>query len=116
MRSSVFVTGSYVGYHRWKDAPEEVIFLRNNHRHKFFWKVTLEVTHDDREIEFFLLQAHVQKFIIGTFIFPELGSCEMQARDIMRFINKKFPGRDARVEVSEDGENGAEVTYEKSAT
>jgi hypothetical protein len=33
--SRIQVRTSFVGVHQWKDAPDEVAFLRNLHRHVF---------------------------------------------------------------------------------
>ena len=31
----IFITDKFEGYHKYVDAPEEVAFLRNAHRHLF---------------------------------------------------------------------------------
>ena len=41
-------------------------------------------------------------------------SCEMIADDMYKEIKQKYPKRDVRIEVSEDGENGCEIYYPKS--
>jgi hypothetical protein len=38
-------------------------------------------------------------------------SCEMIAEDIIKYLDKKYPGRYGCVEVAEDGENGARVEW-----
>ncbi len=38
-------------------------------------------------------------------------SCEMLAEDLIGYITSKYPNRDISVEVSEDGENGATLTF-----
>jgi len=37
----------------------------------------------------------------------------MMSDDLYGEIVKKYPGRDVRIEVSEDGENGSEIFYNK---
>ena len=109
LKKFIFVKGDYAGFHKWDKAPEVVGFLRYPHRHLFKFKTTLLVTHDDRELEFFMVQNEVMLFIQDNFDFKDLGSCEMQAEKIFNFLEKKYPGRPLTVMVSEDGENGAVV-------
>jgi tRNA isopentenyl-2-thiomethyl-A-37 hydroxylase MiaE len=40
-------------------------------------------------------------------------SCEMIAEELYLQINFKYPNRKVTIEVSEDGENGCEITWEK---
>lgn len=104
------VTTQFEGQHCWPDAPEEVIFLRNVHRHMFCVCVRMEVFHNDREIEFIILKHQVEDFIADA-DWPLHTSCEMMCESILEFIQSKYgPGRRISVEVSEDGENGAVVT------
>lgn len=103
----IYVTFDVEGYHSWPNAPEEVAFLRNMHRHMFKFKATLGVNHDDREVEFFMFQREVSKSITCV----DNKSCEMLARELCEYISSSYPGRYVEVEVSEDGENGAIVAY-----
>ena len=97
------------GFHQWKDAPEEVEFLRHPHRHLFVFKVEFTVRHHDRELEFFIVRRRVETTAIAL---GEMGvdgvnfggqSCEMLALGVLRRLNADV------VEVWEDGENGARV-------
>lgn len=106
-KASIWVTTSFVGFHYWSDAPDEVDFLRNVHRHVFHVKVCVEVTHCDRQVEFFLLKKDVNKHCQELFegrTFPY--SCEMIAQSLVGLLNQY---KVLWVEVSEDGENGARV-------
>lgn len=47
---------SFYAKHHWPDAPEQVAFLRIPHSHYFWVTLTLSVTGDDREVEFYLAQ------------------------------------------------------------
>ena len=38
-------------------------------------------------------------------------SCEMMSDDLYKQITDKYPGREVHIEISEDGENGAFITY-----
>lgn len=107
---TIWVTFEFEGYHRWEDAPEEVSFLREVHRHLFKCKVEIEVLHDDREIEFFIFKRECSTMLYGQINFRDVGSCEMVAEQLMKSILEKYPNRKISVTVSEDGENGSTVT------
>jgi 6-pyruvoyl-tetrahydropterin synthase len=109
--ATVYCTTSFIGYHRWPNAPRDVAFLRDRHRHRFNVLVEVGVNHDDRDVEFISLKrqvdTHVHK-LLGEFD-DDQWSCEEFARKLATRL-KKHAGRDVRrVEVSEDGENGAIV-------
>ena len=106
--SLIYVTFDIEGIHAWKDAPEEVAFLRNDHRHLFKYKVHIEVKHNDRDIEFFLFQ---REMLEACATHPPYGSCEMRAEQLLEYLQNNYPGRNVSVEVSEDGENGAIVYF-----
>ena len=57
MRRFIYVTTQFEGVHRYKDAPDEVSFLRDYHRHIFKVKLAIEVMHNERDIEFIMLNA-----------------------------------------------------------
>lgn len=102
--TTVFVRTQFVGYHRWKDAPDHVAFLRDYHRHVFHVEVEVPVTGLNREVEFFTLKQVVDDFLLAHYegqYFEK--SCEMIANRLADKFNATY------VEVSEDGENGARV-------
>lgn len=110
----IFVQNEFRGLHRWKDAPDVVGFLRHPHRHIFRIKTYVDVTHNDREIEFFMLQAEIDKIIASwSTDYPESErvnwSCEQMAEKVLAELSKIYPGRNMTCEVSEDGECGAIV-------
>lgn len=111
---SIFCNFQFEWFHRWKDAPEEVKFLRDLHRHMFHVRVEVPVTHSDRQIEFILFkrdlmgQIENMKEDLST-----RSSCEMIAEWFINYVEVKFGVDKVTVEVSEDGENGAVVTSEK---
>lgn len=105
----VKIKTNFIGFHKYEDAPEEVAFLRYLHRHKFYVEALIQVFHDDRELEFFIVQNNLDRDIIPfvTQKFP-LGSCEMISEDIMwGLVNSYGDHRNYYVEVSEDDENSA---------
>lgn len=111
MKTYIEVRTRFEGFHRWHDAPDEVDFLRNRHRHEFHVRARILVGHDDRELEFILVKRYLTKIIeswgreLGSF------SCEMMASTLANSILAHYGLRDLEVEVSEDGENGAVVAY-----
>lgn len=111
------VTGQYEGYHKYENAPDEVAFLRNLHRHMFKWSALIEVFHDDRELEFFLVKRLIETKIVAftSWSTTDLGSCEMQAEKILNGLLAAY-GHDRfiSVKVSEDGENSGWVEYDPS--
>ncbi len=115
----IFVTFQKEGIHCYPEAPEGVEFLRNPHRHMFHFRVDIEVWHDDRDIEFILfkreLEAQYSKETVGLSKYLRLDykSCEMMADELAEYIQDAYPGRDLKIEVSEDGENGAVCFYPK---
>ena len=95
-------------FHYWLAAPQEVIFLRNLHRHIFFFEVDVQQFGDDRDLEYFILRKKVmQWFDSQTFSYST--SCEMFARAVREFLLVEYPGRQVRVSVFEDSENGCRL-------
>lgn len=110
----IYVTYQKEGIHNFPGAItlKGVEFLQYPHRHTFHHKVTVEVGHNDRDIEFILFKRELEQ------LYPpdeplSLGaqSCEMMAENILNYIRMNYPGREITVEVSEDGENGSIVAY-----
>ena len=113
----LFVTTQFEGLHRWKDAPDEVAFLRAYHRHIFHIRFEVEVVEEDRELEFILLKRELEHLVQLLLVGRNLDeSCESIAKNIVDFMTRvghMCEGRAARCEVSEDGENGAIVEITK---
>lgn len=111
---TIFVTFSKEGIHRYPDAPKGVEFLKSPHRHIFHFRVTLNVAHDDRDVEFILFKRELESLFSEGTMEVDYKSCEMLASDLITYIDTAYPGRAGSVEVSEDGENGATLTWETS--
>lgn len=95
------------GVHRYPDAPKGVEFLKHPHRHIFHFYVTLEVFHNDRDIEFILFKRDLEILFRADIMQADNKSCEMLAEDLLDYIEVNYPGRFVQVEVYEDDENGA---------
>lgn len=106
MKTLIGVTIEVEGFHRYPNAPEEVAFLRDSHRHLFKITCKKEVKELDREIEFILLKRKIENHLKATHGNPcQFGSrsCEMICQDLIKMFDLDY------VCTSEDGENFAEV-------
>jgi hypothetical protein len=88
----------------------DVSFLSTPHRHIFHFRVGIQVTHNDRDIEFIQFKRWLESLFRGIL---ELNnkSCEMISDDLYQTIATRYPDRDIEITVSEDGENGATIYY-----
>lgn len=86
----------------------DVSFLGHPHRHVFHFRVAIEVFHDDRDIEFIQFKRWLQSLVKSELDYK---SCEMISDDLYAAIAERYPGREVRIEVSEDGENGSTCEY-----
>lgn len=105
------VVHRFAGVHNWPGAPEAGVhgYLRHPHRHLFHVSVWIEQTHDDREIEYLEFRDWLRGLYSDG---ADLGakSCEMIANEIRRAARSRWGAmRTVRVEVLEDGENGAYI-------
>lgn len=121
---TVWARTTFVGWHQWPDAPPHRNYLSTPHRHLFHVNASVEVRHDNREVEFHDLGDVVRAVIAGYPVTDQHGpgavghvvnlghrSCEMVARDIRARIQATWPHRFVIVSVSEDDECGATVSW-----
>ena len=119
----IWVTFQKEGLHKYPAALDDpklatgdefdVSFLGYIHRHIFKFKVAIEVFHDDRDIEFIQFKRWLEKLYAEKTLALDYKSCEMISDDLYLQIATKYPGREVTIEVSEDGENGCEVNYNR---
>ena len=119
-KRQIWVTFQKEGIHLYpaaKDDPAlatgdeyDVSFLGYAHRHIFHFKVRIQVTHNDRDIEFIQFKRWLEKLYEGT-LQLDYKSCEMIADDLYEAISVKYPGRFVEIDVAEDGENGCTIYY-----
>lgn len=90
----------------------DVSFLATPHRHIFHFKVLLNVSHSNREVEFIQFKRWCQKQY-SKMLSANNKSCEMLAEDLYARMqkHKHYKNRSAIINVSEDGENGAIVEF-----
>lgn len=108
-----FVTATFTapGIHNWIAAPTSRSYLAHEHRHLFCFNATVEVTHDDRQVEYHDLRDHILKWATDTyplmrgdtFLFGG-NSCEHLARSLWNYLGSKLGLPIHEVQVSEDGE------------
>lgn len=120
LKRAITIRTQFEGIHCWPEAPEEVKFLRDLHRHIFQIRANVEVDHNDRDVEFIMLKHRVDNWLKTMYSQTSEGSvwqmgrmsCEQVAEEAIEVI-KQFVGdqRTITVFVSEDGENEAMVQY-----
>ena len=116
-KSFIKVRTQFEGFHYYPDAGKidnRIEFLEHRHRHMFHVCVKMSVTHQDRELEFFLVKWELDDFIKATFVSNTNMSCEMMAEEILsnHLIPLYGDTRDYTVTVSEDGEFDGIVEYQ----
>lgn len=111
MIRTIFVQFRKEGIHCYPAAPEGVEFLKHPHRHMFHFRVTVEVFHNDRDLEFILFKRELENLYKESTLQVDSKSCEMLSEELINYISAKYPGRTISVEVSEDGENGATLSF-----
>jgi hypothetical protein len=117
----IWVTFQREGIHRYPGADTDpklatgdeydVSFLGFPHRHIFHFKVAIQVTHNDRDIEFIQFKRWLENSFKSGVMQLDYKSCEMICDDLYEFIANRYPDRDIEITVSEDGENGATIYY-----
>ena len=113
----IWVTFQKEGIHAYPAALEnpslsDVSFLGHPHRHIFHFRIAIEVTHNDRDIEFIQFKRWCKALYSSEGPLDlNSKSCEMMADDLYTQIGVKYPHRDVIIEVSEDNENGCKIKY-----
>jgi len=120
---SIWVTFRKEGIHKYPAALEDpalatgdeydVSFLGYPHRHIFHFKVRIQVTHNDRDIEFIQFKRWLESLYSDGTLQLDYKSCEMISDDLYNEISTKYPGRFVEIDVAEDGENGCSIFYPK---
>lgn len=104
------------GIHRYPAALtdpnlEDVKHLGYEHLHYFYFYVSVEVFHNDRDLEFQQFRRWCESQFKEQVINIDYKSCEMLAEELIELINDKYPGRDIKVEVYEDNINGSILEF-----
>lgn len=117
----IWVTFQKEGIHKYPAALQDpqlatgdaydVSFLGYPHRHIFHFRVSIDVWHNDRDIEFIQFKRWLENLYKDSVLVLDYKSCEMMADDLYLQIADRYPGRAVEIEVSEDGENGCSIHY-----
>jgi len=130
MKKYIKIQFNMPGFHFWKKAPTQYSFLRNKHRHMFYWTVVVSVKDSDREIEFIDLKDWFMHFLKEEFGYLtgenqgflnkhlDFGglSCENIAQATHDLVDKidcdlMSSEQIKSIEVLEDNENGALIEF-----
>jgi hypothetical protein len=109
----ITVSTSSIGFHAWPEAKDIREYLSFRHRHLFHYRVTVPVDHDDRDIEFHDLLDIVNASPPITRREHGRSSCENLALEVAEAVFDAYPATEwVTVEVTEDDEVGATLTFE----
>ena len=118
---SIWITFTKEGMHKYPGADtdpklatggwDDVSFLGYPHRHTFYFRVWIEVFHNDRDIEFIQFKRWLERLYSEDVVQLDYKSCYMIADDLAATIQEKYPNRWVKISVAEDNENGCEIDY-----
>ena len=118
---TIFVRFQKEGIHKYPAAATDpalatgdeydVSFLATPHRHIFHFEVSIEVFHNDRDIEFIQFKRWLENQYSQNILKLDYKSCEMISDDLYEVIATRYPDRSIAIQVSEDNENGAHIVY-----
>ena len=121
---TIFVRFEKEGIHKYPAAATDpalatgdeydVSFLATLHRHIFHFEVTIEVFHTNRDIEFIQFKRWLENQYSQNILALDYKSCEMISDDLYEVIATRYPDRNIIISVSEDNENGATISYNKT--
>ena len=121
---TIFVRFQKEGIHKYPAAATDpalatgdeydVSFLATLHRHIFHFEVTIEVFHTNRDIEFIQFKRWLENQYSQNILALDYKSCEMISDDLYEVIATRYPDRNIIISVSEDNENGATISYNKT--
>ena len=123
---TIFVRFQKEGIHKYPAAATDpalatgdeydVSFLATPHRHIFHFEVSIEVFHNDRDIEFIQFKRWLENQYSQGILQLDYKSCEMISDDLYDVIATRYPDRSISIQVSEDNENGASIVYNTTTT
>jgi len=119
LKTRIVVRTSHQGFHRWKNAVGTFDWLlMRKHRHIFNFELEVEVTDDDRQIEFFDFKDKVDTALRVLYqdkdnpFYLDFKSCSCE--HIVKQLAKQLKmGSELKsISVFEDTENGAKVLFD----
>ncbi|WP_028924207.1 hypothetical protein [Pseudonocardia acaciae] len=105
-RATVWATVDLPGFHHWPAATDRRAYLADRHRHLFWVRAEVTVSHTDRDVEFHDLGDLLRRWWGADTRDWGASSCEDIAMSLWRHLLDAglYP---TEVTVSEDGEYGA---------
>lgn len=108
---NIIISFNLEALHFWEtcDIPE-VSYLKNLHRHVFYFVCKKEVNHNDRDIEFIQLKHTMISFMESVFYDTNLKCLNFSSRsceDLAQLLYNKY--QLIYCSCLEDNENGAEI-------
>lgn len=123
MNKKQFIYTQFVkeGYHCFPEAGTDASYatgdqydvshLALKHMHYFYFKVWIQVTHQNRDIEFIQCRRWLESlYATGTLQLNSM-SCEMLSDALYQQIAARYPGMEVRIDVSEENINGSFTEY-----
>jgi hypothetical protein len=120
-KTFVYCTFQKEAYHLFTGAdtnPEyatgdefDVSHLGFRHMHYFNFKVWVQVTHENRQIEFIQLRRWIERLYATGILELDHQSCEMMSDALCEKLKEKYPGMEIRIDISEEGINGSYTEY-----
>lgn len=117
-KRTIFVKFQREGIHCYPAAATEpalsdVSFLGSPHRHIFHFRVDIQVFHNERDIEFIQFKRWCERLYADATLRLDAKSCETISDELYIHLASRYPDRDIQIEVSEDGENGCTIFYNR---
>lgn len=120
-KTFVYCTFQKEAYHYFPGADTNPIYatgdeydvshLGSRHMHYFNFKVWVEVTHENREIEFIQMRRWIERLYSDGMLELDHQSCEMLSDALCIKLMEKYPGKEIRIDISEEGINGSYTEY-----
>lgn len=125
-KTFIYTTLQVEGYHSFPESAKltkfatgdrnDVSHLAHKHHHYFIVRVWIQVSHNNRDIEFIQLRRWLETEWLhkhyGTSP-VEFGnkSCEMIAEELFELVREAYPANEIKIDVSEDALNGAHLEF-----
>lgn len=121
-KTFVYCTFQQEGYHCYPEADKlpstatgdeyDVSHLALRHFHYFNFKVHVEVSHENRDIEFIQLRRKIMNLYKEGQLELNHKSCEMMSDDLWETLSEWYPHSAIKIDISEEGINGSFTEYE----
>jgi len=121
-KTFVYCTFQKEGYHFFPGADTNPIYatgdeydvsaLGHRHMHYFNFKVWVQVTHENRQIEFIQMRRWIEDLYSKGILELDNQSCEMMSDALYEKLIDRYPGMEIKIDISEEGINGSYTEYQ----